>query len=230
MLCFVVLQTACRGSDPNFGPNEFFGLAIGFVIVAGGYAGGWISGGAFNPAVAIGIDVSSAGQGVFWCLPYAACECLGGAAAALVHNYLKGVTCGSATAMEKFVSEFIGTFFLVLTVGLNVLGKSPAAALSIAASLMCMIYALGGTSGGHFNPAVTVTLMGCNKGVTDPAAYFGGQLLGGLAAGLVYSGLTGASVPLSPGEGHGMASAAFAEIIYTFVLCFAVLNSATASP
>ena len=34
---------------------RYFGLAIGFVIVAGGYAAGWISGGAFNPAVAFGL-------------------------------------------------------------------------------------------------------------------------------------------------------------------------------
>ncbi len=48
------------------------------------------------------------------------------------------------------VSEFLGTFFLVLTVGLNVLTGSLAAALSIGAALMCMIYALGSVSGAHF--------------------------------------------------------------------------------
>lgn len=37
MLCFVVLNTACIKKD-----NQYFGLAIGFVIVAGGNAGGWI--------------------------------------------------------------------------------------------------------------------------------------------------------------------------------------------
>merc|ERR1719310_1247706 len=56
MLCFVVLNTAT--AEKNFG-NQFYGLAIGFVIIAGGYAGGNISGGAFNPAVAFGIDVSA---------------------------------------------------------------------------------------------------------------------------------------------------------------------------
>ena len=47
--------------------SEYFGLAIGFVIVAGGFAAGGVSGGAFNPAVAIGLDVSSAGQGTRRC-------------------------------------------------------------------------------------------------------------------------------------------------------------------
>merc|ERR1719158_173456 len=67
MLCFVVLNCAAsiRNNPPDNG-NQFYGLAIGFVIIAGGYAAGPISGGAFNPAVALGIDISSAGLGVFW--------------------------------------------------------------------------------------------------------------------------------------------------------------------
>merc|ERR1719284_1001135 len=60
---------------------------------------------------------------------------------------------------SKLVSEFIGTYMLVLTVGLNVLGKSPAGAFSIAAALMCMIYSLGDVSGAHFNPAVTLAIL-----------------------------------------------------------------------
>merc|ERR1719377_6077 len=56
MLCFVVLNVAAvkKGCQP------WFGLAIGFVIVAGAYGAGAVSGGCFNPAVAFGIDVSSA--------------------------------------------------------------------------------------------------------------------------------------------------------------------------
>merc|ERR1740115_447742 len=83
MLCFVVLRTACQGEG-----NEYYGLAIGFVIVAGGYAGGWISKGAFNPAVAIGVDVASSGMGVYWCLPYTIFECLGACLAVAVNKQL----------------------------------------------------------------------------------------------------------------------------------------------
>merc|ERR1719421_1135355 len=82
----------------------------------------------------------------------------------------------------KCVSEFIGTFVLVLTVGLNVLAKSPAGAFSIAASLMCMIFALGNCSGAHFNPAVTVALMLRGGGACDTktgGAFIGTQLLAG---------------------------------------------------
>merc|ERR1719337_282609 len=60
VLCFVVLNVATAGKNVG---NYYYGLAIGFVIVAGGYAVGNISGGAFNPAVALGIDISSKGYG-----------------------------------------------------------------------------------------------------------------------------------------------------------------------
>merc|ERR1719409_2217681 len=72
---------------------------------------------------------------------------------------------GAATSLgAKCCSEFLGTFFLVLTVGLNVLAKNEAAAWSIAASLMCMIYALGNCSGAHFNPAVTLAIFLSGRG------------------------------------------------------------------
>lgn len=50
-LCYVVLNVATSKDQPN---NGFFGLAIGFTVVAGGFAVGGISGGVFNPQVALG--------------------------------------------------------------------------------------------------------------------------------------------------------------------------------
>ena len=50
-LCIVVLNSACHEKTQG---NSFYGLAIGFTIVVGAFAGGGISGGAFNPAVGIG--------------------------------------------------------------------------------------------------------------------------------------------------------------------------------
>src|SRR2546426_4931730 len=60
--------------------------------------------------------------------------------------------------MNKYITEFIGTFFLVLTVGCSVIigGAGVIAPLAIGSSLMVMIYAGGHVSGGHFNPAVTL--------------------------------------------------------------------------
>ena len=79
VLCFVVLRGAVIAEKDN----ESFGMAIAFSVVAGGYAGGSISGGCFNPAVAIGLDVSSAHlNGAYWCWLYTAFEFLGAGLAA----------------------------------------------------------------------------------------------------------------------------------------------------
>ena len=60
--------------------------------------------------------------------------------------------------MNKYIAEFIGTFFLVLTIGCSVVigGAGVIAPLAIGSILMTMIYAGGHVSGGHFNPAVTL--------------------------------------------------------------------------
>merc|ERR1740121_2779742 len=88
------------------------------------------------------------------------------------------------TLIPRVMAEFLGTFMLVLTVGLNVMAASPAAAFSIAAALTCMIYALGDVSGAHFNPAVTLCLL-INKATTavEAAQYMVTQILAGCVAG-----------------------------------------------
>jgi aquaporin Z len=50
-LAYVVLNAATSGDHEG---NSFYGLAIGFTVAAGAFAVGGISGGAFNPAVAVG--------------------------------------------------------------------------------------------------------------------------------------------------------------------------------
>jgi len=232
MLCFVVLNVACSVKSGNC-PNQFYGLAIGFVIVAGAYGAGNISGGCFNPAVAFGIDVSSAQKGFGWSFVYLVFEMIGAALASGLHRVVRpqeyGLPIGSIAS--NLTSEFLGTFFLVLTVGLNVTHQSPAGAFSIAASLMCMIYALGNVSGAHFNPAVTVAIFlagrGKAGGLAKAGMYMGVQTLGGIMAGLCYAGLTGTAFPLGPSGKFGWGQAAYAEFMFTFVLCFVVLSVAT---
>jgi len=231
MLCFVVLNVATTRKNEG---NQFYGMAIGFVIIAGGYAVGNISGGAFNPAVALGIDISSAGIGMGWGFAYMGYELLGSALAAIMFRVVRPDEFGgnpSYSLYTKLVSEFIGTFFLVLTVGLNVIGKSPGPVWSIAASLMSMIYALGTCSGAHFNPAVTLAILASGRDLIMPmeaAAYIGIQVLGGLCAAATYTTIhNGATFALGPAEGFAWGHVAMAEIIYTFVLCFVVLSVAT---
>lgn len=222
-LCFTVLRVAV--SKANDG-NEFFGLAIGFVIVAGGYASGWISGAAFNPAVAFGIDVGSGYKGLYWCMPYACAELCGAGLAALAHQFMEG----RRSMLQCVAAEFIGTFFLVLTIALNVAGGSPAIALSIASALMCGVYALGSVSGAHFNPAVTLalTLVGAAPAAHAPM-YMCSQFVGGLAGATTSLFITGTAVPLAHGLGYGWGGVAMAESVFTFVLCLVVLNVCSAA-
>lgn len=231
MLCFVVLNVAT--AEKNIG-NQFYGLAIGFVIIAGGYAGGNISGGAFNPAVAFGIDFSSLGVGFGWAFLYMFFEYLGAVAAAVLFLWCRPDENGGSPEYDlrtRLLSEFLGTFYLVLTVGLNVLGKSPAPVFSIGSALMCMIYALGTCSGAHFNPAVTLAIMCSGREkcpISEGLAYMGMQITAGIAAACVYSTLHhGASFPLEPGIGHTWLAAGMAEVVYTFVLSYVVLCVAT---
>jgi aquaporin Z len=238
MLCFVVLNVAVSSKAT---PNEWYGLAIGFVIIAGAYGAGPVSGGCFNPAVAIGIDTSSAGIGFGWCAPYTLVELFAAACAALVFkgvrpNEFKGNAATDEIPMSaKLLSEFLGTFILVLTVGLNVNANSPAGAFSIAASLMCMIYALGGVSGAHFNPAVSVAIFASRLvkrnefSSADMGKYIGVQIIGGICASFTYKAIyQGHSFPLEPQPGFKWPQVAVAEIVFTFVLCYVVLCVAVA--
>merc|ERR1719487_2396106 len=89
MLCFVVLNCAASNKNGCGTGQQFYGLAIGFVIIAGGYAAGVISGGCFNPAVALGLDVSSLGLGFGWGLLYVVYELAGAALAAALFRVVR---------------------------------------------------------------------------------------------------------------------------------------------
>lgn len=125
-------------------------------------------------------------------------------------------------------SEFVGTFFLVLTIGLNALQNIGLAPISNGFILVVMICATGKVSGGHFNPAVTLGVFLRGKvSASSVAAYVVSQLAGGLAAGLVYTSLLGASFALGPGAGFTLAAVALVELIFSAALVFVVLSVAT---
>jgi len=245
MLCFVVLHV--DGSVPEYldqvadkkngaANNQYFGLAIGFVLMAAIPSGGHISGGCFNPAVALGIDLSSLTMGFYWWISYVIFEVLGAALAAVLFGITDPLssrnTLGSEANMKaRLASEFIGTFFLVLTVGLNVIGKSNAPVFSIAASLMCMIFALGRVSGAHFNPAVTLAVLARGTpglGPREALYYWTVQFVAGACGAIMYTILEhGKTFPLAVGKGFHWAHVAVAEILFTFLLCYVVLAVAT---
>jgi aquaporin Z len=132
--------------------------------------------------------------------------------------------------MRKYVTEFIGTFGLVFTVGCAVMSGTPVAPLAIGAALMVLIYAGGHISGAHYNPAVTLGVFLRGKLPRgDVGPYWIAQLAGAfLAAWLakftMHPGLLHA---LSTSGTHAVFSAMFAEFFFTFALVYVVLNVAT---
>uniref|UniRef100_A0A7S4S8K4 C2 domain-containing protein n=1 Tax=Alexandrium monilatum TaxID=311494 RepID=A0A7S4S8K4_9DINO len=383
----------CCATSPRNNPkddqNSFFGLAIGFVVVAAGYATGDVSGALINPAITLGLDVTGAGgtgrEGLWWRLAYLAYQFLGAGLATLLfhlcrfrevenvaggpgakslqvqilsatnlanrdsgilgdvsdpyvtvrvgikefrtptisnnlnpvwstgntftfslpeegepghlslevlndnvvireqslgtlsvdlrnvsHNEWRrdrdtllggkgaelqyalrinsGVNLGGRkpSLPSKVASEFIGTFALCLTVGLNVVMKSPATPWSAAAALMSMVYSLGSVSGGHFNPAVTLGAVLSGRGVCPlwhGMFYWSVQLLAGVLAGLLVSDFHQEgpykfeSFDLVPGKSVQVAGSTYswwcilaAEGAFTFMLAFVVLAVATTKP
>lgn len=131
---------------------------------------------------------------------------------------------------SKLAAEFIGTFFLALTICTAAVHGSAGeyAPFAIAATLMVMVYAVGHISGAHFNPAVTVAVWirgACDK--NDVAPYIGTQLLAGALAAfvsqdLLFSETSVASIQMDT------TNAISAEFLYTFALVYVILNVATA--
>ena len=132
--------------------------------------------------------------------------------------------------MRKYVTEFIGTFFLVLTIGLTVLNGTEFAPLAIGASLMIMVYMGGHVSGGHFNPAVSlaVLLRGKMASVGEFAMYVVSQCLGAVAAALTVYVILGRTFAPAPASTASVTGAVAVELLYTFALALVVLNSAVA--
>lgn len=132
--------------------------------------------------------------------------------------------------MMKYLVELIGTFFLVATIGFTVLKPNDAGAmapLAIGSALMVMVFAGGHISGGHYNPAVTLAVFLRGKcPAADVIPYWGAQVLGGAAAAALVLYMKGnPSVEAMPLD---IPRALLAEFLFTFALCYVVLNVATA--
>jgi len=128
----------------------------------------------------------------------------------------------------KLVSEFIGVFFLVLTIGCNVHTTSIGAPISIGMMLTVMVFALGSVSGAHFNPAVSLAITLRGKMPVDLMFYYmGAQITGGILAAASYSAITGGAFIFAPLWQYTAGAALVCELLYSFVLIYVVLNVAT---
>lgn len=130
--------------------------------------------------------------------------------------------------MRVYLTEFIGTFFLVLTIGLTTIQNSPLAPLAIGMSLMIMVYMGGHISGAHYNPAVSLAAMmrGALPG-EKLVPYIVSQIAGATAAAWSVKVVLGQTFAPAPGPTATTIPALLVEVFFTFALVLVVLNVAT---
>jgi aquaporin Z len=125
--------------------------------------------------------------------------------------------------MPKYITEFIGTFFLVLVIALT--GEP----LAIGAVLMVMVFAGGHISGAHYNPAVTLAILIRKKiSVNEAAIYMVVQIVAAIAAALLGQWFIGPKEVKALDFSDSFAWPLIAELLGTFALAYVVLNVATA--
>jgi aquaporin Z len=124
--------------------------------------------------------------------------------------------------MKNYITEFIGTFFLVLAIGLT---GNP---IAIGAMLMVMVYMGGHISGAHYNPAVSIAMI--IRGllsVKEAINYILSQLSGAILAALLVNWLGGAVMEIAPRNSASVLQILVVEAIFTFALVLVILNVAT---
>ena len=90
------------------------------------------------------------------------------------------------TLERKLVMEFVGTFFLVFTVGMAVANAGDFAPLAIGSVLMVMVFAGGHVSGAHYNPAVSTAVFLRGKMTQNELlSYWGTQIVAAVVAGVL---------------------------------------------
>lgn len=130
--------------------------------------------------------------------------------------------------MNKYLTELIGTFFLVLTIGLTVTGGSMLGPIAIGSALMVMVYMGRHISGAHYNPAVSLAIMMRGKIETVEAVkYMVFQVVGAILAGFATIWLAGEALTVTPAIGVSSLQALGVEILFTFALAMVVLQTTT---
>ena len=130
--------------------------------------------------------------------------------------------------MKNHLTELVGTFFYMLTIGLTVLGGTPMAPLAIGSALMIMVYMGAHVSGGHYNPAVSLGVM--IRGRLDRKellSYWLSQIAGALLAALAVYVILGQTFAPAPAAGTSALSALLVEFFFTFALVLVVLHTTT---
>lgn len=124
--------------------------------------------------------------------------------------------------MKKYLIEFIGTFFLVSTIGLT---GNP---LAIGIMLTVLVYMGGHISGAHYNPAVTISIL-CKKliEVKEAINYILAQLIASFLAALLVFYINDNLMHVVPNTSYSSLQIILSELIFTFLLVLVILNVAT---
>lgn len=189
---FLVLTIALTASNPDIAPMA--PLAIGGVLMVMVYAGGFISGAHYNPAVTIGLllrkKISVINTGA-----YILAQLIAGVLALVLASIMLGDVAGivpdAIDGQQAFIAELVFTFALVTVILHTAASKQVDGnsyfGLAIGMTVMAGAYAVGGISGGAFNPAVTLAYMFQGADSMDYVGiYVGAQVVGGLLAALVH--------------------------------------------
>lgn len=140
---------------------------------------------------------------------------------------------------EKLITEFIGTYFLYLIIGLSAVcgGAGSFAPLAIGLGLAALIYASGHRSSAHFNPAVTLAFLATkNQPSKEVLPYVSIAILAAALAAFTTSVLQPAEIEqivlnskgLHQSEMYSLSSALLSEFLFTFALVWIILNVALA--
>ena len=124
--------------------------------------------------------------------------------------------------MKNYITEFIGTFFLVLTIGLT---GDP---LAIGVMLMVMVYMGGHISGAHYNPAVSIAMIFRGLlSIKEAINYILSQLAGAFLAAIFVQWVGGSVMEVGPSNTASVLQILSVEAIFTFALVLVILNVAT---
>jgi aquaporin Z len=137
------------------------------------------------------------------------------------------------TFMRRYVNEFIGTFFMVLTIIISDQSKATGVipALAIGSMITALIFAGGHISGAHYNPVVSLAMLIRKRmNVNDFTYYIAAQVAGAVSASLISAVLLPAIVGSKPDAAHSLDifPALLAEFLGTFILVWVIQNVATA--
>ncbi|MBP6910684.1 aquaporin [Patescibacteria group bacterium] len=128
------------------------------------------------------------------------------------------------TFMKKYLAEMFGVLFFVLIIGL-----SGGNALTVGLALAVLVYATGPLSGGHLNPAVTLSLAVAKKiSWGEATKYWLWQIIGALVGALIYRAIKDSTMLVMPADGVSTRQILAGEFIFAFMLAMVVYLTAVA--